>query len=235
MDNLKENEKLDLNTSEEEINTDEVLEDADEENKTEEPLKKNEDFDEESFFGGGDNTYVKKADKYDDVKSSAFTMLIVGLLGLIFITLTVTKVINLPISETTSWLFYSIMGLVFLAFVVAGFFSFRRSIKLKDEAEIENKKIDEINEWVKENLTVDVVDSDIDTSETVEILYFARAEKIKNLLMHQFEDVDEGLIDLLTENIYQKLYEDDDLEDEYEYEYEDEYDTEKQDGENEKE
>ena len=166
------------------------------------------DYDEEEgFFGGGDKTYVKKADKYDDVKSSAFTMLIVGTIGILFIFLSISKIINIPFNETTAWLFYSIMCAVFAAFVIAGFVSYRRAAILKEEADVENKKIDEINAWANENITVSYIDIGLDTNETVELLYFARADKIKDMLMHQFEDVDEGLIDLLTENIYQKLYE----------------------------
>ncbi len=166
-------------------------------------------FDEEgSFFGGGDNTYVKKADKYEDIKSSAFTMLIVGMLGIIFVILALTKVINIPFSEATAWLFYSIMSIVFVSFTIAGLISLVKANKLKEEAAIENKKIDEINNWAKDNISQSIIDTDLDTNETVEILYFFRADKIKNLLMHQFEDTDEGLIDLLTESIYTKIYED---------------------------
>ena len=134
-------------------------------------------------------------------------MLIVGMLGLIFIILNITKVIRIPFDPTTAWMFYGIMGIVFIAFLVGGIVSYMRAQKLKDEAEIENKKIDEINAWAEENLNQNAIDSGLDTNETVEILYFSRAEKIKSLLMHQFEDVDEGLIDLLTENTYTKIYE----------------------------
>ena len=176
---------------------------------------------EESFFGGGDNTYVKKSDKYEDIRSSAFTMLIVGMLGVIFVILSLTKVINIPFSETTAWLFYTIMSAVFVAFVIAGIVSLVKANKLKEEAVVEDAKIDEINVWAKDNLRTDAIDLGLDLNETVEILYFSRAEKIKSILMHQFEDVDEGLIDLLTENIYQRLYEDDEaFDEEYDYDYE---------------
>ena len=176
---------------------------------------------EESFFGGGDNTYVKKSDKYEDIRSSAFTMLIVGMLGVIFVILSLTKVINIPFSETTAWLFYTIMSAVFVAFVIAGIVSLVKANKLKEEAVVEDAKIDEINIWAKDNLRTDAIDLGLDLNETVEILYFSRAEKIKSILMHQFEDVDEGLIDLLTENIYQRLYEDDEaFDEEYDYDYE---------------
>lgn len=198
MDNLN-----DENKNVETIASEEVTEEL-----VENEVPTEEMFDEEgSFFGGGDHTYVKKADKYEDVRSSAFTMLIVGMLGIIFVILALTKVINIPFSEATAWLFYSIMSIVFVAFAIAGFFSLRRANKLKDEAEIENKKIDEINAWANENVSKTVIDTGLDLNESVEILYFSRAEKIKGLLMHQFEDVDEGLIDLLTESIYTNIYE----------------------------
>lgn len=211
MDNLNENKDIfeEKTIDNNDITSEEVLD------------EKNEFDEEDSFFGGGDKTYVKKADKYEDVRSSSATMLIVGMLGIIFIILSLTKVINIPFSVTTAWLFYTIMSVVFVAFVIGGIVSYFKAVKLKDEAVVEDKKIDEINAWAKDNLTIDVVDSGLDLNESVEILYFSRAEKIKNTLMLQFEDVDEGLIDLLTENIYTKLYEDDEAFDE-EYEYEEE-------------
>lgn len=209
------------NLNNENVN-EEVLEDKTEELAADEkPTEELFNPEEDSFFGGGDNTYVKKADKYDDVRSSAFTMLIVGVLGIIFVTLLILNVIKIPFNPATAWLFYGIMIVVFVAFIVAGILSYMKSIRLNEEAEIENKKIDEIKKWANENLTEDKVDSGLDKNESVEILYFTRAERIKSALMHQFEDVDEGLIDLLTENIYTKMYEDDEAFDE-EYEYEEE-------------
>ena len=182
------------------------------ENTTEESNEANADkgFEpEESFFGGGDKTYIKKADKYEDVKSSAWTMMIVGILGIIFDVLAFTEVIKIPFNPTTAWLFYGIMTLVFVSFVVAGIYSYFKAVKINEEAKIENQKIDEINAWANDNISKNVIDAGLDLNESVEILYFSRAEKIKNLLMHEFEDVDEGLIDLLTENIYTKFYEED--------------------------
>lgn len=210
MDNLNENKDI----IEEKI--DDTALDA------EEKAEENNKLDEDSFFGGGDNTYVKKSDKYDDIRSSAFTMLIVGTLGIIFTILLLLNVIKIPFNPNTAWLFYGIMGVVFVAFIIAGIFSYMKTIKLNEEAKIENKKIDEINKWAKDNLTVEKIDSGLNPNETVEILYFTRAERIKSALMHEFEDVDEGLIDLLTENTYTKMYEEDDEIFDEEYEYEEE-------------
>ena len=63
------------------------------------------------------NSYVKLSDKYENIKSSAATMLIVGGVGLVLMALIIAKVIVLPISAETSWLFYSVMGGVFIIFI----------------------------------------------------------------------------------------------------------------------
>ena len=50
------------------------------------------------------NSYVKLSDKYENIKSSAATMLIVGGVGLVLMALIIAKVIVLPISAETSTL-----------------------------------------------------------------------------------------------------------------------------------
>lgn len=79
--------------------------------------------------------------------------------------------------------------------------------KVKIEAEIEDKLINKINQFAKENITKEIIDKEVPQDDPVEILFFNRAEVIKNILMHEFEDADEALIDELIENIYQSIYE----------------------------
>ena len=62
-------------------------------------------------------------------------------------------------------------------------------------------------EFAKENITKEIIDKEVPQDDHVEILFFNRAEVIKNILMHEFEDADEALIDELIENIYQSIYE----------------------------
>lgn len=153
------------------------------------------------------NSYVKLSDKYEDIKSSAATMLIVGGAGIILMALIIAKVIVLPISAETSWLFYSVMGGVFIIFVIAGIVSFMHAKQVKIEALEEDRLIDSINQWANDNLNVSDLDKGLDLSQPDEILFFSRAERIKKALMMEFENADEPLIDELTEQIFHKLYE----------------------------
>ena len=147
------------------------------------------------------NSYVKLSDKYENIKSSAATMLIVGGVGLVLMALIIAKVIVLPISAETSWLFYSVMGGVFIIFVIAGIVSFMHAKQVKIEAAEEDKLIDSINTWANDNLKISDLDQGLDLSQPDEILFFSRAERIKKALMMEFENADEPLIDELTEQI----------------------------------
>lgn len=154
--------------------------------------------------------YVKLSDKYKDILSSASTMLIVGIAGIIFMLLVFTKIIPLPLNPETSWLFNSVMGGIFIIFIISGIVSFMHAKKVKIDADEEDALIKEILDWADANISVDNIDSNIDSNQPEEILYFSRADIIKDLLMHQFENADELLIVELTEQIYQKFYESED-------------------------
>lgn len=152
-------------------------------------------------------TYTKLSDKYEDVKSSAYTLLFVGAVGFIAILLEAFGVFNIPIAHQTKWLFYTVMGGIFIAFIISGIISFMHAKQLKIDAESEDKLIDEILSWFRANYTKENIDSQIDTDVQEELLYFNRAEYIKNEIMHQFESADEPLVDSLIEIIYTEFFE----------------------------
>lgn len=153
------------------------------------------------------HSFVRLSDKYKDITSSALTMLIVGIAGIIFMILVFADIIPLPINASTACLFDSVMGGIFIIFIIAGIVSFMHAKQVKIDAEAEDKLIEEILAWAKDNISKELLDEGLDLSEPEEILYFSRADKIKDLLMHQFENADEALIYEYTEQIYQNIYE----------------------------
>lgn len=76
--------------------------------------------DEESRFMSSAKTYQKLSDKYEDVKSSAYTLILVGGVGLFVMILQWINVIKFPISSQTKWLFNSVLGGMFIIFLAAG-------------------------------------------------------------------------------------------------------------------
>lgn len=114
---------------------------------------------------------------------------------------------NLPISPHTKWLFYTVMGGIFIAFVISGIFSLMHATQLKLDAEKEDELIEQILTSFRENYTKESIDAAIDADTQEELLYFNRAEFMKNEMMHQFESADEPLVDSLIETLYQELFE----------------------------
>lgn len=153
------------------------------------------------------HSFVRLSDKYDDIMSSSYTLILVGIVGIIFMILVWMKIIPLPISSETSWLFNSVMGGVFIIFIIAGIVSFMHAKQVRIEADAEDKLIEELLSWADEHIHAEDIDEDLDTTQPMELLYFNRADKIRDLLMYQFENADEALIYEYTEQIYQKLYE----------------------------
>lgn len=152
-------------------------------------------------------SFVRLSDKYKDITSSASTMLIVGIAGILFMILVLMDIIPLPLNSSTAWLFDSVMGGIFIIFIISGIISFMHAKQVKIDAEEEDKLIDAILSWAEENITKDMLDERLDLTQPEELLYFNRADKIKDQLMHQFENADEALIYEYTEQIYQNLYE----------------------------
>lgn len=163
--------------------------------------------DNEAPTSGSGHIYTKLSDKYEDVKSSAYTLLVVGIIGGITILLEAFGVFTIPISSQTKWLFYTVMGGIFIAFIISGIISMMHAKQLKIDAEKEDALIEKIISWFQENYTKETIDDAIDTDIQEELLYFNRADFIKNVIMHEFEEADEALVESLIENIYSDLYE----------------------------
>lgn len=181
-----------------------------ENNKTENIEISNTDSINESLYEYTDNkvsSFVKLSDKYNDIMSSASTMLIVGIIGILFMILLLTDIIPLPLNTSTAWLFDSVMGGIFIIFIISGIVSFMHAKQVKIDADEEDKLIGELLSWADVNITKDMLDEGLDLTQPEELLYFSRADKIKDKLMHQFENADEALIYEYTEQIYQNIYE----------------------------
>ncbi len=165
------------------------------------------------FENSKGDSFVKLSDKYEDIKSSSYTMLFVGLVGIVLLTLVITEIIKLPIQNATSMpLFYIVLGCAFVMFVIGGFISLIHSKKVLVEAQAEDLLMKQIEDYSKVNISVSQLDEGLDLSEPTELLYFSRFERIKEKLMVNFETANEDLIDYMSENIYHDLYEKDEKE-----------------------
>ncbi len=151
--------------------------------------------------------YQSSAAKAEDNRTSAWTLLLIGTLGVVLLILSFVGII--PLKLGNSYLFYGVMGAVFVLFIVMGFVSMRTAKIFAKSAESENSLRETMLKWCKENLQADDIDKELymqDVSE--EILYFRRYEKLKEILNRQFMNLDQGFLDqFIDETVYDMVFE----------------------------
>lgn len=155
--------------------------------------------------------YVKKSEQYQDLSSSAITFFAVGLVGLAILILDITGILHLNFGAG-KFLFYFVMGILFIGFLIIGFFTWRNARKIKTQIGEEITTTNEIITWFTNHYTGDSIDIEIfrgDTDKNLpeEIKYFKRTAYIKQELETKIAQLDEAYQDELTEQLYQKFYE----------------------------
>lgn len=196
------------NAAEEEAAVDEFLMPEDEEN-PEEKTASDELLKTASSQGG--LTYMNSGAKAEENRSSAWVLLVVGVLGMLIMILGITGV--LPFHVGNPYMFYGVMSAVFILFIVMGVVSMRNAKIFEKRAESENSLVDTLLKWSEENLTAEKIDTQIENvAETPEeALYYKRFEVIRNQMNHQFMNLDQQMLEnLIDTKIYEQIFPDTD-------------------------
>ena len=154
--------------------------------------------------------YESSKKKMEENKASAWSLLIAGLGGIIFIVLCLTGVIPANNFFQGSYLFFGIMGGLCLIFVIAGIVSFKSAKGFEKDVESENSLKATLETWCKENLRGEDIDRYIkmrDPSLEGESLFFPRNELIKARINHQFMNLDQDFLDRFVDDVvYEMVY-----------------------------
>ncbi|MBE5892534.1 MAG: hypothetical protein E7286_04040 [Lachnospiraceae bacterium] len=151
--------------------------------------------------------YMNSAQKAEDNRSSAWVLLIVGILGLIVLVLGGLGV--LPLRIGNPYLFYGVMSALFLLLVVMGFVSMKSARLFARTAESENSLKKTLLDWCKGNINASQIDAAIEDAAKLgdEVLYMRRYDVIKDMLNHQFMNLDQEFLDeLIDEEIYDLVF-----------------------------
>lgn len=153
--------------------------------------------------------YLNSAQKAEDNRSSAWTLLLVGGIGMVVMVLGMMDM--LPFQVSNPYMFYGVMSAVFILFIVMGFVSMKNAKFFAKNAESENTLRNTLLEWCKENLKADQIDSRIQYAGEIgeEELYLRRYEIIKFMINHQFMNLDQGLVErLIDDEVYDMVFSD---------------------------
>ena len=169
-------------------------------------------FDEEEPSPKYHSPYMNTEERAEENSTAAYTLLLVGGVGLVLIVLFFFDVINLHMALTSKYMITGVMGALFVLFIIMGIVSMKNSRILIQKASKENNLTMEIRKWYKENLKKEQVDALLELGEQPEELkYFQRFDYMKKAIQNQFMNLDEAYLDRLIEEAYPEIFEEEEV------------------------
>lgn len=148
------------------------------------------------------SVYVKKKDKYTDLKFSGISFIIFSLLGLGLLLANYLEYISM-FNEFSSLT----MIVVFAIFFIIGITSLRRAKTMKSMVSQEEKASDDVMTWIEENITDEWIDSLYDKEQTDENNYFTIHSTMCKRVAEQFPLFNLDYIDQLMDERYNEYCE----------------------------
>ena len=166
--------------------------------------------------------YRNSAEQAEDNKSSAWTLLSVGVVGIIVLVLIMLEIIPVHLYGISKYMTYGVMFALFILFIVMGIVSLRNSKIFAKKAESESSLADTMKQWCMDNIRQDEIDetlfgtADMDYDNqpeadfedvSDEVKYFKRSEELKRLLSDKFMNLDEGFLEEFVDQVYEDIFE----------------------------
>ncbi len=155
--------------------------------------------------------YMDSAERAEENRSSAWTLLLVGGVGLVVLVLGFFGIIPLPISGFSKYMFTGVMAVLFIVFIISGVISLKKSKVYSEAAEVEKDSKQQIIDWCEENQVVARIDESIAMEGeelSVEEKYFKRSERLKHVIFTQFQSMSIEFLSDTVDDIYDSLFED---------------------------
>lgn len=153
--------------------------------------------------------YCDKKTKAEDFKSSGYTLIIVGTLGLAALVLLELGVFPFSLAAPGKYITYLVMGTMFLIFVIMGFSSFKSFKKYAKEAETEDDLTSRIKKWTLENVAKESIvrKAALPAEMPEEVKYFRYFEMLKSAIKAEFGDINASYLESLAEELYGEIFE----------------------------
>lgn len=162
-------------------------------------------------MAGHGGVYQKSSEKAEEFRSSAYVLMVVGLLGFAGLVLLNLGVLPIRLAAFNRYLINGVMGAMFLLFLVMGVLSMRSSKLLSVKAKKEDELTREILGWCRDHLTADQVDEGLfqqpsEQNMSEEAKYFKRTERMTGRITAQFMNLDEAYVEQLVDDYYQEIF-----------------------------
>lgn len=156
--------------------------------------------------------YKNYAEKAEDNKSSAYTLLGVGGIGLILDILVMGGVISLPFEDGSRYMITGVMGVMFVLFFIIGIISYKNAKKYRLKALAENDLTEEIRKWCRDNMNAVQIDLELfaDRADKIpsEQKYFKRHDKMVRMIGENFLNLEAGYLERFIDDYYTVIFSD---------------------------
>lgn len=153
--------------------------------------------------------YQDKKAKAEDFKSSAYTLLLVGIIGIAALVLLELGVFGFRLASPQKYMTYGVMGALFVIFIVMGIMSLRSAKQYVTEAATEEDLTAKVKAWAKEHLTADMVKEAVFFEEDTpdEEKYFQYFAYLQTAVTKEFGTMNPSYLEALCEELYAELFE----------------------------
>lgn len=152
--------------------------------------------------------YQNKKARAEDYKSSAYTLLLVGIIGIAALILMITEILPFRFSGSGKYITYGVMGIICVTFIVIGVSSFKSAKRFAEEATVEEDLTGKIKAWAKIHITADAMKQRIQFEDDIadEVKYFQYFEAIKEAVTQEFGSLNASYLDALCEELYAEIF-----------------------------
>ncbi len=154
--------------------------------------------------------YINKSQKYEDLRSSAFAFSLVGGIVLFGSALGWAGILPLPANVVPRYIGLAAVTLIGIGCMAVAAISFRSAKELCSQADEEDKMTRQLVEWFLASFDGSQIDRQIleESGElTPEELSLKRFSIIQDRILTGQNITDQSYVDLISEEIYGKLYE----------------------------
>ena len=142
--------------------------------------------------------YVMKAEQYKELSSTVWIFITFGIAGFILILLNTVNIISLFSGIIPNL----VMGVLFLGFIYIGITTNKKAKQVKAEIYDELKSTDQINEWLKLNITDSFLTSIHDDTISEDVNHIKKMDIIKEMLIKEFGPLNLAYLDRLIDEFY---------------------------------
>lgn len=160
--------------------------------------------------------YESARSRAEEHRSGAYTLLITGTVGLLADLCLFSGILPLSMTTFSRYLTCGVMGVLFAVFLWMGVSSLRSWQALTEKADREEDLESQIRQWCLNHLYAAQIDASLEGEDSslspedmgAEMLYFSRIERMKELILEQFGDLQENYLDHLTDLLYPEIFQD---------------------------